>query len=209
MPEEAPTERVSGGPAPSDEGKPGTWDRPAPGPPAAVCPECGVVVRFMDGYDPAPISWAGNICPACRRERLFRMSEEEQKRAILVEIHRDPTAPASALAQRTGLGKGLARRVRQEAVREGIAEPLAWTGKPKPPPKSARVAKVEVGTDEARAAVTDNPGVGAGDVADKVGVPRTTARRYLKLLVESGEVRTTKEGRNVRYWPVESGSKAG
>lgn len=205
MPVSAPLGGVEAASAPSDEGNHMPAAKAAPGPPAATCPECGVTVRFMRGYDPTPISWDGGICPACRRLRIMQMDEEEQRRVLVAEIHRDPAAPATALAQRTGLGPGLARRVRREAVKQGIALALNWNGTPTPERKPSRKAKVDASVEQVKSAVTTRPGSGAGDVADKLAIPRTTARRHLKALVDAGEVRTTKQGRSVHYFPAASG----
>lgn len=185
----------------------------APGPPAATCRECKVTVRFMRGYDPVPVSWDGDVCPACRRAQIKRMDEAEQRDEILAAIRNDPEAPATELARRTGTGLHLARQVRRAAIKSGLALPLYMNGKaaraakPAPRTKTQRTRRVEAGTAEVKAAVLAEPGSGAGDVADTVGIPRTTARRHLKSLIQAGEITSRKDGRNVRYFPA--GSKSG
>lgn len=51
---------------------------------------------------------------------------------------------------------------------------------------------------------TGNTGMGSGDIADAVGVPRNLMSSHLAVLSRAGVIASTKVGRSVSYKPVPS-----
>ena len=52
--------------------------------------------------------------------------------------------------------------------------------------------------------VQENPGIGQREIAETLGVPRSTVNYQCNMLVRSGEIRSEKMGRKKRYWPEEN-----
>lgn len=103
MPVSVPSVRAEGGETPAHEGSSIPAATAAPGPPMATCRECGVVVRFMEGFAPALTGWKDGICLACRiraaRQRAAKITREEQKQTILEECRRDPDATVDEISE--------------------------------------------------------------------------------------------------------------
>lgn len=121
----------------------------APGPPVATCKECGLVVRFLEGFAPALTGWRGGTCPACERraarERARWMTREDQKAAVMEELRRDPEAYVEDLVRRTGTARGLVRDVRKRAVQQGIATPVTQIAERQKEREAERAKRAETG----------------------------------------------------------------
>lgn len=101
---------------------------------AWVCSGCGLVVRFMAGFDPPaelPSGWTEDgdelVCLQCRRQAIEERAARDHPdgrwarlRALAeFELRRDPSAPVKAISRRSGAPTRLVKAVRRSLTDAG------------------------------------------------------------------------------------------
>jgi len=163
------------------------------GRPVAVCPSCGMRVRFMEGYTPDLSGWRDGACPSCvrqeRRAQIGDMSADEQREMVMEEIRRDPTATVRQLCRVTLVDRPTVVAARNRAVREGIVPRAEDSAKRKSGGGGWKSKRWKGQREADLAYLREHPGVSRTEFAEGRGIDTRLATARLGRLVKAGTAR--------------------